>query len=158
VRREARALARRADALQREAEASGAHEGEGVRRAAPFRGSADALRARYGEDPEARSHGEQFLDFFRARLVPGGLFLLDEPEAALSPTGQLALLALGRDLVREGAQFVIATHAPILMAWPEAALLSFDGGGIEPVAFDDVPHVRLLRDFLRRPGSFLRHL
>ncbi|MDX1649184.1 MAG: AAA family ATPase [Myxococcota bacterium] len=156
VRREAAGLAARAEAVRREA--AGEHEGERIRRAAPFEGSAQALRARYGDDPEARSHGEQFLDFFKARLVPGGLHLLDEPEAALSPTSQLALLALGRELVAEGAQLVVATHAPVLMAWPDATILSFDHAPVAPVAWDDIPHVQLLRTFLRDPQAFLRHL
>jgi predicted ATPase len=156
VRGEVAALEAQAQAARREA--AHEHEGEQVRRAAPFAGSAAALRARYGDDPEARSHGEQFLDFFKARLVPRGLHLLDEPEAALSPTSQLALVALGRELVAEGAQLVIATHAPILMAWPDAAILSFDRTPVAPIAFDDVPHVQLLRAFLRDPEAFLRRL
>jgi len=156
VRREAAALAAQAEAVRREA--ADQHEGERTRRAAPYEGSAAALRARYGDDPEARSHGEQFLDFFKARLVPRGLYLLDEPEAALSPTSQLALLSLGRELAREGAQFLIATHAPILMAWPGATILAFDDPPVHPVAWEDVPHVQLLRTFLQDPAALLRHL
>ncbi len=135
-------------------------DGELDRIAAPFSGSAAALAGRYGEDPDARSHGEQFLSFFQARLVPGGLYLLDEPEVPLSPTRQLALLSMLKE-ASGGAtpsQFLIATHSPILMALPGAAILSFDEGAIREAAYDDLEHVRLTRDFLNRPENFLRHL
>ena len=117
------------------------------------------LRERYGEDLDGSSHGESFITLFRSRFVPGGLYLLDEPEAPLSPKRQLGLIALIRQMVAEGdAQFIVATHSPILMALPEAAILSFDGGRIQRVAYDDLEHVTLTRDFLRRPESYLRHL
>lgn len=122
------------------------------------RGSIRALQSRYGEDPEARSHGEAFLDLFRSRLVPEGLFLLDEPEAALSPQSQLAFLAMIRDGVEKGGQFVIATHSPILMAIPAARILSFDGGRIHEERFGQLEAVSLVRDFLQAPDRFLRHL
>ena len=77
---------------------------------------------RYGADPDAKSHGEAFLNFFQQRLVPKGLYLMDEPEAALSPQRQLALLAMMFDLVADGAQFIIATHSPLLLAFPGARI------------------------------------
>ncbi len=122
------------------------------------RGSIGELTSRYGEDPDARSHGEAFLDLFRARLVPQGLYLLDEPEAALSPESQLAFLSMIRDAVEEGGQFVIATHSPILMAVPGARIYSFDGGRIHEERFEDLEAVTLVRDFLQAPDRFLRHL
>lgn len=122
-------------------------------------GSRRALDRRYGEDPDARSHGQQFLAFFRTRLVPGGLYLLDEPEVALSPTSQLAFLALLRDAAAEqDCQFILATHSPILMALPGATILSLDEAPLRAVEYDDVDHVRLTRDFLSAPERFLRHL
>ena len=105
------------------------------------------------------SHGESFLALFQRRCVPRGLYLLDEPEAPLSPVRQLALLALLRDMVNEGeSQFVIATHSPLLMAFPGAALYSLDGGAPHRVAWDELEHVALTRDFLNDPDAFLRHL
>lgn len=116
------------------------------------------LVRRYGENPDARSHGESFLHLFNSRFVPGGLYLIDEPEAALSPQRQLALLSMFKEMVAQDAQFVVATHSPMLLAFPEASILSFDGGTIGEVAFDEVENVRLTRDFLANPDAFLRHL
>jgi len=127
----------------------------------PERTSLGEMRRRYGEDLDARSHGESFLTLFRARLAPRGLFLLDEPEAALSPQRQLALLALLREFVSLGAQFVVATHAPILLAYPGARLYSFDEPGDAPpraAVYEELEHVWLTRDFLADPERFLRHL
>lgn len=131
---------------------------ERQRRMAPYLGPVRAAEARYGGDLDARSHGESFLAFFRARLTGPGLFVLDEPEAALSPLRQLSLLALMAEAVARGAQFVIATHAPILMAAPGARLFELRVDGIHDVGFDDVDHVRTLRAFLADPQAFLRHL
>jgi predicted ATPase len=122
------------------------------------RGSIGEMTDRYGEDPDARSHGEAFLELFRARLVPQGLYLLDEPEAALSPQSQLAFLAMIRDAVEDGGQFIVATHAPILMAIPGARIYSFDGGRIHEERFQELEAVTLVRDFLQAPDRFLRHL
>lgn len=127
----------------------------------PERASLAELTRRYGEDLDARSHGESFLTLLHARLVPRGLFLLDEPEAALSPRRQLGLLGLMRDFVAQGAQFVVATHAPILLAYPDARLYAFDdegGGPPRAAAYAELEHVRLTRDFLAAPERFLRHL
>ncbi|MBK9709514.1 MAG: AAA family ATPase [Acidobacteria bacterium] len=117
-----------------------------------------ALVEKYGENPDANSHGESFLKLFQARFVPGGLYLLDEPEAPLSPQRQLALLAMIKDMVDDGAQFIIASHSPILMAYPGAVIYSFDEHPIKQVEYDDVEHVSLTRAFLNNPQSFLRHL
>lgn len=117
------------------------------------------MERRHGPGLDAVSHGEAFLTLFRDRLVPDGLFLLDEPEAPMSPMRQLGLLALMLDAVRDrGAQFIVATHSPILMAAPGATIQSFDGGAVRPVAYDDLEHVRFTREFLTGPEAFLRHL
>ena len=116
------------------------------------------LQRHYGDGLDAQSHGESFMALFRKRLVPRGLYLLDEPEAPLSPTRQLALLAMIQQEVARDSQFIIATHAPILMALPGATILSLDGGAPRPIPFDEIEHVRLLRDFLADPARFLRHL
>ena len=150
--RDLRAAARAAAA------SAGDHEGEGRRRAGPYLGPAMATEARYGGDLDERSHGESFLAFFRGRLTGPGLYLLDEPEAALSPLRQLALVNLVLEAVGRGAQFVIATHAPILMAMPRAAIWCLDADGLHPTDFDAIEGVRTMRAFLADPASFLRHL
>ena len=124
----------------------------------PMRASLAEMRHRYGEDLDANSHGESFLKLFQSRLRPGGLYLLDEPEAALSPQSQLGLMAMMLDAVADGAQFVVATHAPILLGLPDADILSFDETPPARVAFDELPHVRLTRDFLNDRERFLRHM
>ena len=124
----------------------------------PYRKELAALRQRYGEGLDAQSHGESFLRFFAERFVPNGLYFLDEPEAPLSPSRQLAFLALVKQMVDADAQLVIATHSPILLSFPGAAIWSFDHQPIRRVAYDDLEHVTLTRDFLRDPEAFLRHL
>ena len=124
----------------------------------PASRSLTEMDARYGKNLDANSHGEGFLMLFRSRLVPQGLYLLDEPEAALSPQSQLALLAMIKEGVDSGSQFLIATHSPILMAIPNATIYCFDHRPACRVAFEELEHVRLMRDFLSRPERFLRHL
>lgn len=117
------------------------------------------LRQRYGEGGlDAKSHGESFLAFFQNRFVPGGLYLLDEPEAPLSPARQLALLAALKMMVEQDSQFIIATHSPILMAFPDATILNFDAKPVQPVAYADLEHVNFTRSFLNNPKIYLKHL
>lgn len=125
---------------------------------APYLGPVAARSARYQGDLDARSHGEAFLSFFQSRLGGPGLYLLDEPEAALSPLRQLAFLSVLKEAVAGGAQFVIATHAPIVMAAPGALLLELQDGDLVPTTFDELEHVRTLRAFLDAPEAYLRHL
>src|SRR5918911_3573198 len=122
------------------------------------RGQRRELARRYGEDADARSHRESFLNLFQTRFVPGGLYLLAEPEAPLSPQRQLALLSMLKGMVAQDSQFIIATHSPILMALPGADILSFDHAPARRVPYDKVEHVSLTRDFLNNPEAFLRHL
>ena len=122
------------------------------------KGERAQLRRGLGDDFDARSHGESFLDLFQRQLRDNGLHLLDEPETPLSPQRQLALLALIRDTAAAGGQFVIATHSPILMVCPGARILLFDDGTIRPMAWEDVPNVRIMRDFLADPALYLRYL
>ena len=124
----------------------------------PAYASLEAIDGQYGGDLDGRSHGQSFLTLFQARFVPGGLHLLDEPEAPLSPQSQLALLALLHDMIARGGQFVIATHSPILLAFPGATIYTFDRTPPEQVAFEDLEHVNLTRAFLNDPKSFLRRI
>ena len=126
--------------------------------ALPYRKELAELDRRYGDGVDTRSHGEAFLAFFRDRFVPGGTYFLDEPEAPLSPFRQLAFLALVGEAVDAGCQIVMATHSPILLACPGATIWSFDEQPIRRVAYGDLEHVTLTRDFLADPEAFLRHL
>ena len=131
----------------------------GAKHAAGYvRGQRQQLRARYGEDADALSHGEGFMNLFAQRLVPNGLYLLDEPEAALSPTRQLAFLSLMKEFAAQNCQFIIATHSPLLLAFPGAQIWSFDGDEIMNAAYDELSHVQLTRAFLSDPEAFLRRL
>lgn len=124
----------------------------------PYASELGALQRDYGAGLDARSHGEAYLQLFQRRFLPGGLYLLDEPEAPLSPVRQLGLLAILHGMLARQAQFIIATHSPILMAFPGASLLSFDGGRLQETEYEDVEHVRLTRDFLNDPQRYLRQL
>jgi predicted ATPase len=124
----------------------------------PYQGQLAAIQNRYGKDLDQYSHGESFLTLFQARFVPGGLYLLDEPEAALSPMRQLTFLAALKQMVQENSQFIIATHSPILLAFPDAQILQFANGRIHEVKYNQLEHVQLTKDFLNNPDSFLRHL
>jgi predicted ATPase len=124
----------------------------------PYAGQLHAMQRKYGDGLDAYSHGESFLTLFQARFVPGGFYILDEPEAPLSPLRQLAFLSTLKEMVAQQAQFIIATHSPIIMAFPGAEILSFDEVPIKPVRYQDLEHVNLTRDFLNDPEQFLRHL
>jgi predicted ATPase len=127
--------------------------------AGPMAGSLAELRRVYGEDGlDARSHGEGFLRLFQERLVPDGLYLLDEPEAALSPQSQLGLIAMICASVLDTSQFIIATHSPILLAYPNAKIYSFDSAPVAAVTYDELEHVTLTRAFLNDPERFLRKI
>src|SRR2546427_1516347 len=90
----------------------------------PLVSSLEAMERRYGVNLDENSHGQSFLKLFQSRFVPGGLYLLDEPEAPLSPQSQLGLMAMIGDMLRQDAQFIIATHSPILLGFPEATIYS----------------------------------
>jgi predicted ATPase len=111
-----------------------------------------------GRSLHTRSHGEAFLAVLQNRFGEG-LFLLDEPESALSPHRQLALLALMHDLVETGkSQFLIATHSPILMTYPGAQIIAFDDGPLNVTALEDTSHYQITRGILEKPGIYWKHL
>ncbi|HVJ40132.1 MAG TPA: AAA family ATPase [Dongiaceae bacterium] len=121
-------------------------------------GQASLFRAAYGDNPDGRSHGETFLDFLAYRMQAPGLYILDEPETPLSPSRVLALMQLIHNGVAKGSQFVIATHSPILMAFPEAVIMEVSQQGIAPVEWEQVEHVKVTRAFLRNPARYLAEL
>lgn len=127
-------------------------------RAGPVSGSLRDMEQRYGIDLDANSHGQSFLKLFQSRFVPRGLYLLDEPEAPLSPQSQLAFIAMLKEMTSLASQFVIATHSPILLAFPGATIYSFDECPVQRVEFETLEHVTLTREFLANPERFLRHL
>lgn len=105
-----------------------------------------------------QSHGESFLALISNRFYGDGLYLLDEPEAALSPTHQMSLLALLHRLVQSQSQLIIATHSPILLAYPDAAIMQFGPEGISRVAYEETEHYIVTRDLLNRYPAMLRVL
>jgi predicted ATPase len=105
-----------------------------------------------------QSHGESFLALIKHRFGANGLYILDEPEAALSPSRQLSLLVRMHQLVLQGSQFIIATHAPIVLAYPGATIYQVDSDGIASVPYDKTEHVSLTRDFLNDRERFMRRL
>lgn len=105
-----------------------------------------------------QSHGESFLALAMNRFGPGGLYILDEPEAALSPTGCLALVKRLHELANEGSQFIIATHSPIVMSFPGALIYLLGESGPKQVSWEDLDHVQILREFLNDPEIVLRVL
>jgi predicted ATPase len=116
------------------------------------------LRAYGGKSFHQQSHGESFLSLFMHRFEQG-LYFLDEPEAALSPKRQLSFLRIMHDLERpDHAQFLIATHAPIILSYPGAVLFSLDAQGIQEISYRETEHFLVTRDFLNAPERYLKHL
>ncbi len=102
-----------------------------------------------------QSHGESFLKLMTERFGGQGLYILDEPEAALSPQRQLAVLSRIHDLIEDNSQFIIATHSPILMAYPDACIYQCGKEGISEIAYEDTEHYKVTRDFLANPKRML---
>ncbi len=113
-----------------------------------------------GRSLHTRSHGETFMTVLDHKFRRSGLFLLDEPEAALSPQRQLSFLILLHQTLRDypDAQFLISSHSPILLGAPNAQILSFDGDAIHPIAYEDTPAFQITRRFLNSPETMLHHL
>jgi predicted ATPase len=117
------------------------------------------ISAAYGDRPlHERSHGESFIALVQHRFGPKGLYILDEPEAALSLRGNLALMRRMHDLVAEGSQFIVSTHSPILLGYPDAKIYVLSSEGIAQVPYEKTEVVELTRAFLDGRDQFLRHL
>jgi predicted ATPase len=118
-----------------------------------------AFENRYGRNLTTVSHGESFMKFFQNRLYQQGIYLLDEPEASLSPQSQLSLILLIQKAVENRkSQFIIATHSPILMAMPNAKILLLENGKIKETNLEDTSHYQITKSFLENPSLFLNHL
>lgn len=111
-----------------------------------------------GRSLHEQSHGESFMALLEKRFGGKGLYILDEPEAALSPQRQLAALKRIDELVQGGSQFVIATHSPILMAYPEASIYVCTPTGIVQRAYEDTEHYQVMHDFMANPRGMLKRL
>lgn len=104
------------------------------------------------------SHGESFFATFIHRFGGKGLYILDEPEAALSPLRQMSMLARIHELVRDESQFIISTHSPILMAYPEAKILQLTEGGMEETGLEETNHFKMMKQFIENRERMLHHL
>jgi predicted ATPase len=124
----------------------------------PYMRELHDMQRRYGSDLDAYSHGESYFKLFKSRFVPDGLYLMDEPEAPLSPNRQIVLLSMLHDMIKQNAQFIIATHSPIILAYPGATILRFDNGKIEQADYDSLEHVVVTRMFLNNPTGYLQRL
>jgi predicted ATPase len=111
-----------------------------------------------GVDLHARSHGQAFLQVLKTRVVDPGLYLFDEPEAALSFTSCLGLIALLAQIPSEGSQAIVATHSPLIAATPGTTLIEVGEWGMRKVAYDDLALVRSWRDFLASPQLYVKYL
>jgi len=121
-------------------------------------GGPPVMGAYGGRSLHEQSHGESFLSLLMNRFRGDGLYILDEPEAALSPQRQLAALARMHQLARAGSQFIVATHSPILMACPDALLYACTSSGPERIKYSDTEHYQVMRDFLVDPSRMLKAL
>lgn len=121
--------------------------------------NADALAAHGGVSLHEQSHGESFLTLVMKRFYPNGFYILDEPEAALSPQSQLALLLRLHELVMlKGCQVIVATHSPIVLALPDSLIYQLSSEGIRQIEYSDAPQVQLTKDFINNPDAYLARL
>jgi predicted ATPase len=111
-----------------------------------------------GRSLHSQSHGESFMAVLLNKLRGDGIYLLDEPEAALSPVRQLAALSAIHQLVEETSQFVIATHSPILLSYPHSKIVQFDSSGVRELDYESIEHFRVTRDFLNNYPRRLEQL
>lgn len=111
-----------------------------------------------GRSLHEQSHGESFLTLMTTRFRGDGIYILDEPEAALSPQRQLAILSRIHDMVRDSSQFIIATHSPILMAYPDATIYECTPSGIVETTYEETEHYQVTRDFLMNRERMLKIL
>lgn len=111
-----------------------------------------------GKSMHDQSHGESFLTLIQNRFTESGLYILDEPEAALSPQRQLTLLMLIYNLAKKGTQFIIASHSPILLGIPSASILSFDGGSIREITYEETESYKITEMFINDKERLLNNM
>lgn len=119
----------------------------------------NSTMARYGGVSfHEQSHGESFLALAMNRFEGSGLYILDEPESALSPQRLMSLLVVINELVKNNSQFIIATHSPILMAYPDADILEFSEQGIHKVGYRETEHYKITKQFIDMPEQMVKYL
>lgn len=116
------------------------------------------MKQLYPTDLSDLSHGQSFMALFQARLRPKSLYFLDEPETPLSPQNQLALLLLIDEYAKLGSQFIISTHSPIIMAYPEAAVFELSDSGLQQTNYQEIEHVQFMQSFMQDPQRFMYHM
>lgn len=117
------------------------------------------VRKHFGQELDSFSHGEAYLEIMNQKINSRGIYLLDEPEAALSPARQLTLISfINQHLKTYNSQFIIATHSPMLLAFPEATIYEITSENMEKSALEDTEHYTVTKSFLNNPDAFLRHL
>lgn len=124
----------------------------------PYHRTLYEIESMYDEDLSEQSHGESFITFFGSRIIEGGLYLLDEPEAALSPFNQLVLLNLISEAEKQDCQLIISTHSPIITAYPRAYIYEISDGVIKETKYEDMEGIRLLQSFLKNKDNYLRNI
>ena len=118
----------------------------------------DAIDSYGGTSLHKMSHGESFITLMTNRFGGNGLYILDEPEAALSPLKQMSMLTVINELVKKNSQFIIATHSPILMAYPDADIFVIDDNGINKTTYKKTDNYMITRKFLENPEKMIRYL
>ena len=110
-----------------------------------------------GKSLHEQSHGESFLALLQNKFHEDGVYILDEPEAALSPSRQMSMLSIMHDLVKVGSQFIISTHSPIIMAYPDAWIYQINER-LETVNYEETEHYRVMKAFMNNPGKMMKLL
>ncbi|MGX4593374.1 AAA family ATPase [Leuconostoc sp. JNUCC 76] len=124
----------------------------------PYKNSLTALKNTYPKELESLSHGQAFLSLFKSRLSPRGLYILDEPEIPLSSQNQLALLYMINEQIKNGAQFIIASHSPIITAFPNARIYNISSERIEQIEYNEIENVQFMTSFMNDPKRFMHHI
>lgn len=156
--REERMRIERADLERIEREYTGRSSYAKRLAAMPHVSSLHAMKNMYTKELAEQSHSEGYIDFFGSRLKPHGLYLMDEPEGALSYYNQFVLMNMIADAVKNDCQFIVSTHSPVLLAYPGALLYAFIDGSIQETEYDRLENVSFLKSFLTEPDLYLRHL
>lgn len=121
----------------------------------PYQNSLVALKRSYPKELHKLSHGQSFLALFKSRLVPNSLYLLDEPETPLSPQNQLTLLHMINEQIRQGSQFIIASHSPVLTAYPEADIYKIEEEKVSKINYEEIENVAFMKHFMADPKRFM---
>ena len=121
----------------------------------PYQNSLDALKRSYPKELHKMSHGQSFLALFKSRLTPNSLYLLDEPETPLSPQNQLTLLYMIDEQIKQGSQFIIASHSPVLTAYPDADIYNIKSESIKLIDYEEIENVEFMKNFMADPKRFM---